>query len=253
MPKGVLVDLTKCIGCRGCQVACKEWNERSVKKTVMHGNFTNPPKLNSECFTHIRFYEEDGEESPVWSFVKDQCLHCKQPACASACPVGALRKTEAGPVVYHFDRCIGCRYCMLACPFQIPKYQWESTRPWVEKCSFCSERMQAGQVPACIKTCPTGTMYYDEYDQVVAEAKRRLAAHPKKYVPHIYGLNEAGGTSWIYLSALSFEKIGFLTVPEKPLPDLTWASLREIPFSVVGVAALLAGIAWFRNRGSKDE
>ncbi len=113
--------------------------------------------------------------------------------------------------------------------------------------------MQAGQVPACIKTCPTGTMYYDEYDQVVAEAKRRLAAHPKKYVPHIYGLNEAGGTSWIYLSALSFEKIGFLTVPEKPLPDLTWASLREIPFSVVGVAALLAGIAWFRNRGSKDE
>jgi formate dehydrogenase iron-sulfur subunit len=253
MPKGVLVDLTRCIGCRGCQVACKEWNERSVKKTVMYGNFTNPPKLNSECYTHIRFYEADAGDGPVWHFAKDQCLHCREPACASACPVGALRKSQAGPVIYDFSRCIGCRYCMLACPFEIPKYEWESTWPWIQKCSFCSERIRDGMTPACIQTCPTGTMYYDDYDKVVAEAKQRLSVHAGRYVNHIYGLEEAGGTSWIYLSPVSFEKIGFARISNMALPKLSWASLSHIPFSVTGVAALLAGIAWFRNRGSKDE
>ena len=105
-PKGVLVDLTRCIGCRGCQIACKQWNERSVKPTVLTGNFTNPPELNSECYTNIRYVEQDQNGSPVWSFVKNQCLHCKNPACASVCPVEALKKTKDGPVTYNFERCI---------------------------------------------------------------------------------------------------------------------------------------------------
>ena len=176
--KSVLIDLTRCIGCRSCQVACKEWNERSVKPTTMTGNFTNPTELNSECYTRIKFVEQEKETLPVWNFVKDQCLHCKTPACASVCPVEALKKTEAGPVTHTFSRCIGCRYCMLACPFYIPKYEWEKAVPWVRKCTFCSDRIAAGLIPACVKVCPTNTMLFGEYDDILKEANKRLADSP---------------------------------------------------------------------------
>jgi formate dehydrogenase iron-sulfur subunit len=178
---------------------------------------------------------------PVWSFVKDQCLHCKDPACVSVCPVQALRKTKAGPVTFTYDRCIGCRYCMVACPFRVPKYEWDSVHPWVQKCSFCSERIKDGMQPACIKACPTGTLFYDEHDSVVAEARRRLRSHPEKYLNHIYGLEEAGGTSWLYLSAVPFEQIGFKTnISNVPLPSLTWEYIIHIPalFGIVFVAGL---------------
>lgn len=253
MPKGVLIDLSRCTGCRGCQVACKEWNERPARRTVLKGDFTNPTELNSDCYTHIRFHEMDKKGVPVWSFVKDQCLHCKEPACASSCPVGALQKTKAGAVVYNFDRCIGCRYCMVACPFQVPKYEWESTLPWVQKCSFCSERTKDGMLPSCIKACPTTTMFYDEYDRVIKEAETRLRSDPGKYVNHIYGKDEAGGTSWIYISDVPFEKLGFnMAVTAQALPSLTWASLSKIPVAVGGFVAVLSAIAYWRNRGNRE-
>jgi len=146
MAKSVLVDLTRCTGCRGCQVACKAWNERTARGTVQTGTYENPPALSSDCYTRIRFNEAEAKGAPVWSFVKEQCLHCKEPACVSACPVGALVKTSEGAVSYQFDRCIGCRYCMVACPFEIPKYEWEKTMPWVQKCTFCAERIKDGMV-----------------------------------------------------------------------------------------------------------
>ena len=254
MEKAVLVDLTRCIGCRGCQVACKEWNEREARKTTFHGDFTNPAKLSSDCYTRIRFVESEKGGRPVWSFVKDQCLHCKEPACASACPVGALVKSPSGPVQYSFDRCIGCRYCMTACPFDIPKYEWNSVSPWVQKCSFCAERIDDGLLPACIKTCPTGTLYFDDYDKVVAEAKKRLAGDNNTYVNHIYGLKEVGGTSWMYLSNVPFEELGFRTdLPEVGLPTFTWSVLSSIPAKVGGIVALLAAVAYFRSRGAQEE
>ncbi len=250
--KGVLVDLTRCIGCRGCQVACKSWNERSAKPTFMHGTFTNPPKLNSETYTHINFVEKTVQDEPVWHFIKDQCMHCKDPACASACPVGALTKSPSGPVAYHYDRCIGCRYCMIACPFQIPKYEWEkSLFPWVRKCTFCSERIANNLVPACIKVCPTQVMQFGALDEVTAEAQKRLKNSPGKYVDHIYGKDEAGGTAWLYISHVPFEQIGLNTkIPAQRLPDLTWASLNKIPAAVGGFVVGLSLIAWFRNRGN---
>ena len=250
-PKGALIDLTKCIGCRGCQISCKSWNERSTKKTVMSGNFTSPGDLNSEAYTIVRFVEKDKNADMTWDFIKVQCMHCKNPACASACPVGAFRKTAAGPVVYEPERCIGCRYCMMACPFQVPKYEWDKLYPLVQKCTFCAERIADGMVPACAKSCPPNAIIFDDHDKILAEAERRIRDHPEKYVNYIYGKEEAGGTSWMYLSAVPFERLGFRTnIPAKPLPDLTWGMLREIPFKVGGLVAVLAAIAYFRNRGN---
>lgn len=252
MAKSVLIDLTRCIGCRGCQIACKEWNERSVKPTTMTGNFTNPTELNSECYTRIKFVEQEKQALPVWNFVKDQCLHCKNPACASVCPVEALKKTEAGPVTYNFSRCIGCRYCMLACPFYIPKYEWEKAVPWVRKCTFCSDRIAAGLVPACVKVCPTNTMLFGEYDEILKEANKRLTDSPGKYVSHIYGKDEAGGTSWLYISPLPFESLGFnMNVPTTKLPDLTWAYISKIP-AVIGVVLTAGVISWAITRRNEN-
>ncbi len=252
MAKAVLVDLTRCTGCRGCQAACKAWNERDARPTVQSGSYENPKALNSDTYTRIEFKEAKKEGGPVWSFVKDQCLHCKEPACVTACPVGALVKTGEGPVSYQFDRCIGCRYCMVACPFEIPKYEWEKTMPWVQKCSFCSERIKDGMTPACIKTCPTTTMFYGEEAEVMAEARKRVSAGNGKYVQKIYGEKEVGGTAWVYISDRPFEELGFNTrVGDKPLPAYTWAHLSKIPLEIVGFVAVLGGLAFIRGRDTK--
>jgi formate dehydrogenase iron-sulfur subunit len=256
MAKSVLVDMTRCIGCRGCQTACKEWNELPARKTTFQGEYSNPVRLNSDTYTRIRYSEMDDKGRPVWSFIKEQCLHCKNPACASVCPVAALTKSANGPVVYDYDRCIGCRYCMLACPFRIPTYEWESARPWVQKCSFCSERIKDGLVPACIKVCPTTTMFYGEDKEVLAEAKKRIANNPGKYVNHIYGEKEAGGTSWMYISNVPFDQLGFTrNVPQFNLSDLTWDYIGKVPalFGVVFVAGIGGWIITRRNEAESKE
>ena len=250
-PKGVLIDLTRCIGCRGCQVACKQWNERSVKKTALTGNFTSPMELNSETYTLVKFVESEEKQQLNWDFIKFQCMHCKDPACASACPVGAFRKTPEGPVIYQQEKCIGCRYCMMACPFGIPKYEWDKRWPIVQKCTFCADRLADGMMPACAKSCAPGAIYFDDRDKIVAEAEKRLKDNPDRYVPHIYGKDEAGGTSWMYLSAVPFAALGFKTnIPNQPLPNLTWNMLSSIPYKVVGAVAFLSVIAYIRNRGN---
>ncbi len=253
--KAVLVDLTRCIGCRSCQVACKSWNERSTKKTVNKGVYTNPPKLNSDTYTRIEFLEGASGQAPAWHFIKDQCMHCDDPACVSACPVGAFKKLPTGPVNYDYDKCIGCRYCMIACPFQVPKYEWErKIFPWVRKCTFCSDRQADNLIPACIKVCPTKTMFFGNKEEVLAEAKKRLAGNPGKYVNYVYGEKEAGGTSWMYISSVPFEQLGFnMNIPAKKLPENTWAMLREIPVKVVGFVTVLSLVAIFRNRGSNHD
>lgn len=254
MAKAVLVDISRCIGCRGCQVACKQWKERKGLQTAFHGDFTNPVKLNAETYTRIKFIEAEKNKGPIWSFVKEQCFHCQAPACVSGCPVGALQKTADGPVLYDFDRCVGCRYCMVTCPFGIPKYEWTSKNPWVQKCNFCAERIATKLEPACIKTCPTQVMHFGERNEVIAEAQRRLAASPSKYVQHIYGLEEVGGTSWLYISDVPFAQLGFKTdLPSEQLPKYTEEVLSNVPAKAVGLIAVLGAVAYFRNRGSREE
>jgi len=251
--KGVLVDLTRCIGCRGCQIACKSWNGLSAGPTRLDGDFTNPKALNSECYTHIAFVEKEQEAMLGRWFIKNQCMHCKDPACVSACPVGALNKTPEGAVDYDFDRCIGCRYCMVACPFNVPKYEWEKRSPAIRKCNFCAGRLAAGLAPACVKACPTRTLFFGPFDKVTREAEKRMRENPGKYVDHIYGGDEAGGTQWIYLSAVPFEQLGFRTgIPAVRLPHLTWSMLEAIPAKVGALVFGLSLIAAFRNRGASE-
>ncbi|MGZ6142497.1 MAG: 4Fe-4S dicluster domain-containing protein [Myxococcales bacterium] len=244
------MDLTRCIGCRACQVGCKSWNGNEGEKTQASAEFTNPPAIDANTFTHVRFVEHQVGGAPAWSFAKVQCMHCLDPACASACPPAALKKTAQG-VTYDYDRCVGCRYCMMACPFGSIGYEWEKLTPRVRKCSFCADRTADGGKPACVKTCPTNALTYGDREELLEEAERRLASG--KYVKHIFGKEEAGGTSWLYISSVPFDTLGFRTnVPKESLPALTWASLSKIPLAAGGLFVGLSAIAAFRNRGAKE-
>lgn len=204
----MLIDTTRCTGCRACQVACKSWNDLPAGASEFSDSGTNPRHLDARNFTRVLFEEvstHGGE--PRWTFVKRQCMHCVEPACAAACPVGALTKLPAGPVVYRDDRCIGCRYCMLACPFQIPKFEWAARVPYVRKCTFCADRQAAGKKPACAATCPTGALLFGERERLLAEAHRRIDAAPARYQRTVYGETTGGGTSMLYLTALSFDEL----------------------------------------------
>src|SRR5579885_105763 len=239
MSKGILYDSTLCVGCRLCEGACAErWRLRYKDKVAAE------ERLSAHKLTAI---ETHGER-----YSRRLCMHCVEPACASVCPVGALQKTSLGPVVYDASKCMGCRYCMLACPFQVPTYEWNQRLPKVRKCDMCYDRQRAGKPTACSEACPTGATICGEREALVAEARRRMAEKPDQYYPRIYGLREAGGTSVLYLSAVPFEQIGLRTrVPQEPLPALTWRVLHLVPDVVSVGSVLLGGIWWITNR--RDE
>ncbi len=234
MNAAILNDLTRCTGCEACVWACKEIN--GLPRT----DGAHP--LSATTWSTI---ERIGDVN-----VRRQCMHCLEPACVSVCPVGALRKTAEGPVVYEESRCMGCRYCMIACPFSVPKYEWDEPIPRVQKCGMCFDRaIRLGNSPACAAACPYGACVFGERDALVAEGHRRIAEHPGRYIDKIYGERDAGGTSVLYLSAVPFESIGFpATINGDPYPRLTWDILSKIP-NVVSVAAVaLFGIHWITRR-----
>jgi formate dehydrogenase iron-sulfur subunit len=249
MSKGVLVDMTKCYGCGACIVACKLWNEQKYDEI-------NKPTLGEKAqlmdinWTVVGKHTViDRDDHQAWRFAKMQCLHCVDPACVSSCLVKALRKSPQGPVVYHPDLCVGCRYCMVACPFNIIKYEWDKSFPKITKCQMCSSRVDAGEMPACIAVCPNQVMTYGDRDQLITEAHQRIAANGQLYVDHIFGEHEVGGTVWMYLSDQPFEKLGFKTsVPNESLPALTWQILNKLPMILVAWTTILSGIYFFNKR-----
>ncbi len=255
MSKAILIDTTKCIGCRACQVACKSWNDLKGGKATFSETWSNPRFLSSNQYTRIVFREIPRSDGRLeWHFISRRCMHCLDPACVSACPVAALVKLPSGPVVYDDERCIGCRYCMMACPFQIPKFQWESAVPLVRKCTFCADRQALGLAPACTTTCPTGTLLFGERADLLTEAHRRLGLEPKKYYPQVYGEKIAGGTSKLYLTPLSFEELGLTQVgfrtdlgdAPQGLRGREWMS--KVPLVAVAVGGLAVGLYYFNQR-----
>jgi formate dehydrogenase iron-sulfur subunit len=235
MSAGLLFDSTMCIGCGACAAACKEVN--GLPEEV-------EPRLTAYTWTVVEAH--DG------AYARRLCMHCLDPTCASVCPVAALERSPQGAVTYDATRCIGCRYCMMACPFEIPKYQWDRAVPVVGKCVLCQSRLAAAGVPACAEACPTGATLFGERDALLAEAKSRQSAEPGKYVPQIYGEQEAGGTSVLLLAAVPFTSLGYKAdVPRAPLPMLTWQVLSKVPDFVTVAAGLLYGVHWITRR--RDE
>jgi formate dehydrogenase iron-sulfur subunit len=244
----MLIDLTKCTGCRGCQAACKQWHNLPAETTHNWGSNQNPPRLSGKTRTLVTFNEVEYQGNFAWVFAKRQCMHCEHPACASACTVGALQKTAEGPVVYDAGKCIGCRYCQYACPFDVPKFEWEQSLGLITKCDMCVDRQAEGMKPACAKACSTGAIAFGERDELLQEAKSRIAASPDKYVDHIYGEKEAGGTSVLYLSAIPFALIGFPQVGTVEIPRYAEAVMQQTPTIAIGMAAAASGLYWILKR-----
>jgi formate dehydrogenase iron-sulfur subunit len=236
MSKALLYDNTLCIGCKQCEQACADKNNLKYDEAVAAED-----RQSDHKFTVVL---TKGDK-----FMRRLCMNCLDPACASVCPVGALHKTAEGPVVYEENRCMGCRYCMVACPFGVPKYEWGKVLPRVQKCTMCPDRVSAGLPTACAEACPTGATKFGERDELIAEAQKRVRENPGKYVNHIYGLTEVGGTSVLLLSAVPFEEFGYRAdLTRDPLPLLTYRVLSRIPDFVPLGGILLGGVWWITHR-----
>jgi formate dehydrogenase iron-sulfur subunit len=206
---------------------------------------TDAPDLTAKQFTVVRQVKgKDGEVN-----YRRLCMHCLDPTCASVCPVGALHKTASGPVVYNPEICLGCRYCVQACPFSVPKYEWTALAPRVRKCDFCADRLAQGKINACAEACPYGATIAGDRGALLKEAHARLAAEPGKYVQKVYGEHDAGGTSVLMLSSIPFEEMGLPeNLPSTPLPLLTFRVLSKIPPLVAVGSSFLAGLWWLTRR-----
>ena len=226
-----LFDATRCIDCRACMIACTVENQRPMNNSHIWltgaGVIGEYPNLQRASMPY-------------------HCMHCLEPDCVSACPVGAWEKREDGPVVYKADKCIGCRYCMNACPFQVPQFDWDKNLfegAFIHKCTMCTQRLDVGQVPACVHTCPTDALAFGEREDLISEAHARIAAHPGRYVNHVYGEFENGGTSYLILSHVAFQELGLPEMPETPVNKVSEAVMEgTIPFAL-GWGAVLTGVS----------
>jgi formate dehydrogenase iron-sulfur subunit len=244
MKAAILTDTTKCIGCSECVLACKKQNRQSPDEPR---RWDVNDGLSARNWTAVL-------EGPQHAHVRKQCRHCLEPACVSACPVAALHKTSIGAVVYRPDRCMGCRYCMMACPYGIPRYDWAAAVPYVRKCILCYDRIVKGLQPACTEACPTGATIFGDRDRLLAEAHRRLAAKPEAYLNRVWGEHDAGGTSVLYISNvdLSFLSAG-RSLGDRPLPATTVTAMGAVPFVFTGVMAVMGGVSWIIGRRMKLE
>jgi formate dehydrogenase iron-sulfur subunit len=240
----VLVDTTLCAGCRACEAACAEANALPPPPGDEALEAFRPTSPRSLTVVN-RFRARDGGPRHA----KRQCMHCVEPACASACPVRAIDKLPTGPVTYHPERCMGCRYCMVACPFEIPKYEYDRPVPTVRKCTFCAARQARGLGPACASVCPTGALTFGTRGALVEEARRRIYGNPDRYVHYVYGEHEAGGTNWLYLSDVDFAELAMkVTVDDASYPQLVKGALGVPPFVMTLWPPLLMGIYAFSHR-----
>lgn len=254
---GMLTDFTACVGCRSCERACNEANNLPAPDEPFDDPsvFEEQRWPTAKAYTVVNRYENKSDPSkPVYR--KIQCNHCLEPACANACPIHAYTKTPEGAVIYDKDLCFGCRYCVISCPFNIPAYDYESALDArVVKCILCYPRIKEGKQPACAEACPGGAITFGKRDDLLKLAKKRIAENPGKYIDHVYGEREVGGTSWLYISGVPFEQLGFPTnVPKKPLGELSKGYLSTVPVIFTTFPVLFGGIySMLRNKDAEQE
>jgi formate dehydrogenase iron-sulfur subunit len=256
---GVLIDTTVCIGCRRCEYACKiahdlptepeeSYDDRSVFETIR--------RPDESALTVVNEYPP-AHNPNLPTNVKVQCMHCDHPACVSACIVGAFSKEENGSVIWDESLCIGCRYCMVACPFQIPANEYyRALQPEIRKCDFCFERTKEGLIPACVDICPVEALTYGKRFELIKLARKKIESNPQRYIDHIYGQFEAGGTSWMYLAGQEFTNLGLPALTNEPAPGAT-ESLQHAIFAYFIPPALLfsllGGIMWINRKADEAE
>ncbi len=275
---GILYDATLCIGCQVCVHACKQANNMPVEHSSEEKLWDNPRDLSSKTLNVIKRYGLDGPKDQVtgYSFIKRHCMHCVDPACVSACPASALVKNpDNGVVAYNKNACIGCRYCQIACPYNIPKFEWDSAFPEIVKCQLCSHLLAKGGISACCASCPTGASLFGPVEQLQDEANRRMAMVPgedyefpvastdsgekqvhkaARYENHIYGEQELGGTQVLYLAGVPFEKLGLPTLPEESYVALADGIQYAIYKGMVYPIVVLGGLIYImKNRDEKKE
>jgi formate dehydrogenase iron-sulfur subunit len=237
--RAMLIDLTRCTGCNSCSVACALENGLD--------NDGAPTALDSNVFSFIDTHEVPCNDELLTCYVKRQCMHCVHPACVSVCTVGALRKTAEGPVVYDSAKCIGCRYCQYACPFGVPTYEWEDALGLIGKCEMCKDRLAEGQSPACVAACPNGALRFGRRSALLAQAHAQIESNPGRYIDHVYGEFEVGGTSMLYLSPVPFDALGLPVLGATPIPQTAEAVMKKTPV-VAGTVAALATALYLGTR-----
>jgi formate dehydrogenase iron-sulfur subunit len=247
----MLTDLVKCVGCRSCERACVKANDLPMPEVGFFADtsvYQQKRRPDAKTYTVVNAYENPKWTKPVYH--KVQCNHCIEPACAAACLVGALKKTPEGAVVYNEALCIGCRYCMTACPFYMPAFDYfNASSPAIKKCTMCHHRIVKGMIPACAEACGVQAITFGKRSKLIKLARERIRTE-NRYIDHIYGEHEAGGTDWLYLSGVPFEEVGFdMNLETIPYPELTKGFLSAVPVVLVTWPALLGGIAvWARRR-----
>lgn len=249
---GLLFDATRCVGCRACSARCREANGLPADVQVVDGAaYDAPLDLNAQTLTIIKRWSDGPHEG----FVKAQCMHCADPACVSVCMLGALHKADRGVVAYDVDRCVGCRYCQVACPFNVPRFQWASVAPRIVKCELCRHRYAEGKGAACAEACPRDALAFGRRDELLAEAHRRLAGRPGTYHPGVYGEREGGGTAVLVLSPVPFAQLGLPDLPFEPVPAASERIQHGIYQGFVAPVALFGAfaLAAWRNRRPPHE
>lgn len=263
---GCLVDTTLCVGCRKCEQACNQRHDLPAPDESFEelAALEKERRMDETSYTVVNKYYPKNIGTLTWrerpTFVKFQCMHCNDPSCVSACIVGALTKQENGAVIYDAIKCIGCRYCMVACPFQVPAYEYDhALTPEVRKCTFCFDYVKDGGLPACAQVCPREVMIFGKKKDLLELARWKMKNNPDKYVDHIYGEKEVGGTSWLYLASEPFETIGFPKLSHKAPPRLTEMIQHSLfqyfaaPIGLFAVLGSVMGLTGFMKNGKKED
>ncbi len=250
---GVLFDAVKCVGCRSCETACNQVNELPTPEKPFDdlSVLEKTRRTDASAFTVVNRYTPPEASGPV--FRKNQCNHCLEPACASACFVKAFKKSELGSVDYNASVCVGCRYCMIACPFEIPAYEYDEViTPRVRKCTLCRPRLEEGKLPGCVEACPMEALTFGSREDLLKIARERIRAYPGRYIDHVYGEHEMGGTSWLYISGVPFREIGLREdLGNTPAPKLTKGALSVVPMVTGLWPLLLVGLYAANKRKDK--